>query len=40
MAVANPRVHATTNRVVDEAFVEERPSLKAPPAAPYLAVLR
>jgi transposase len=39
-AVANPRVHATTNRVVNEAFAEERTSLKAPPAAPYRAVLR
>jgi hypothetical protein len=39
-AVANPRVHATTNRVVNEAFAEERASLKAPPAAPYRAVLR
>jgi transposase len=37
--VANPRVHATTNRVVNEAFAEERASLKALPA-PYRAVLR
>ena len=37
--VANPRVHATTNRVVSEAFAEERASLKALPA-PYRAVLR
>jgi hypothetical protein len=27
--VANPRVHATTNRVVNEAFAEEKASLKA-----------
>jgi hypothetical protein len=33
-------VHATTNRVVNEAFAEERASLKALPAAPYRAVLR
>ena len=26
--VANPRVHATTQRVVNEAFAEEKPSLK------------
>ncbi len=38
--VANPRVHATTNRVVNEAFAEESASLKALPAAPYRAVLR
>ena len=38
--VANPRVHATSNRVVNEAFAEERASLKALPAAPYRAVLR
>ncbi|QIE48036.1 IS21 family transposase (plasmid) [Pseudohalocynthiibacter aestuariivivens] len=37
--VANPRVHATTRRVVDEAFAEERPSLKPLPAMPYSAVL-
>ncbi len=38
--VANPRVHATTNRVVNEAFAEERPFLKAMPTVPYRAVLR
>src|SRR6202034_4436898 len=38
--VANPRVHATTRRVVNEAFAEERASLKALPAMPYRAVLR
>ncbi len=37
--VANPRVHATTRRVVNEAFAEERPSLTALPAIPYSAVL-
>jgi hypothetical protein len=37
--VANPRVHATTGRVVDEAFVEEQPALIALPALPYDAVL-
>ena len=26
--IANPRIHATTDRVVDEAFVEEKPTLK------------
>ena len=38
--VANPRVHATTNRVVNEAFAEEKASLKALPTVPYQAVLR
>ena len=38
--VANPRVHATTNRVVNEAFAEEKASLKALPTVPYRAVLR
>ncbi|WP_299657243.1 IS21 family transposase [uncultured Jannaschia sp.] len=37
--VANPRVHATTRRAVNEAFAEERPSLTALPAIPYSAVL-
>lgn len=37
--VANPRIHATTRRVVNVAFAEERPSLKALPAIPYSAVL-
>ena len=37
--VANPRVHATTKRVVTEAFAEERPALKPLPLAPYRAVL-
>jgi transposase len=38
--VANPRVHATTRRVVNEAFAEERPALRRLPLAPYRAVLR
>ena len=33
--IANPRVHATTNRVVNEAFAEEQPHLIALPAHPY-----
>lgn len=37
--VANPRVHATTRRVVNEAFAEERPSLNRLPHIPYSAVL-
>jgi len=38
--VANPRVHATTKRVVNEAFAEERPALRPLPLAPYRAVLK
>jgi transposase len=38
--VANPRVHATTQRVVNEAFAEEKPALKSLPLAPYRAVLK
>ena len=37
--IANPRTHATTLRVVDDAFAEEQPSLKPLPAIPYSAVL-
>lgn len=37
--IANRRVHATTERVVDEAFAEEKPALKPLPAIPYSAVL-
>lgn len=37
--VANPRVHATTRRVVVEAFAEEAPSLMPMPTIPYSAVL-
>ncbi len=36
---ANARVHATTNRVVKEAFREEQPALIPLPAHPYDAVL-
>lgn len=39
-AVANPRVHATTRRVVNEAFAEERQALMPLPLMPYRAVLR
>lgn len=38
--VANPRVHATTRRVVMEAFAEEKPSLRPLPLAPFRSVLR
>jgi hypothetical protein len=38
--VANPRVHATTQRVVNEVFAEEKPALKPLPLAPYRAVLK
>ncbi len=38
--VANPRVHATTLRVVNEAFAEEKPALKPLPLAPYRTVLK
>jgi len=38
--VANPRVHATTLKVVNEAFAEERPTLISLPLLPYRAVLR
>jgi transposase len=38
--VANPRVHATTRRVVNEAFAEERNALKPLPLTRYPAVLR
>ena len=38
--VANPRVHAKTRRVVNEAFAEERPHLRQLPLAPFRAVLR
>jgi hypothetical protein len=37
--VANPRVHATTRRVVDDAFAEEVPHLTPLPEIPYSAVL-
>jgi hypothetical protein len=38
--VANPRVHATTQRVVNEVFAEEKPTLKPLPLIPYRAVLK
>lgn len=38
--VANPRVHATTRRVVNEAFAEERTSLRPLPLAPFRSVLK
>jgi hypothetical protein len=38
--VANPRVHATTRRVVNEAFAEERASLRPLPLAPFRSVLK
>ena len=38
--VANPRVHATTRRVVNEAFADEKLHLRPLPLAPFRAVLR
>ena len=38
--VANPRVHATTRRVVNEAFAEEKPTLQPLPLVPFGAVLK
>jgi len=38
--VANPRVHATTCRVVMEAIAEEHPFLRPLPLAPFRSVLR
>jgi len=38
--VANPRVHATTQRVVNETFAEEKPYLKMLPLAPFRSVLK
>jgi len=38
--VANPRVHATTGRVVAEAFAEEQPQLQPLPLVPFRSVLR
>lgn len=37
--IANPRRHATTQRIVDEHFAEEQPQLTVLPAIPYSAVL-
>ena len=39
-SVANPRLHATTRRVVNEAFAEERLHLRSLPLAPFRSVLR
>ena len=36
----NPRVHATTQRVVNEAFAEEKPHLNTLPLAPFRSVLK
>ncbi len=38
--VANPRVHAGTKRVVNEAFAEEHPALRSLPLVPYRTVLK
>ena len=38
--VANPRLHATTKRVVNDAFADEKPFLQPLPLAPYRAVLK
>ncbi|MEH6721866.1 MAG: IS21 family transposase, partial [Aurantimonas endophytica] len=38
--VANPRVHATTRRIVNEAFAEERSHLRSLPLAPFRSVLK
>lgn len=38
--VANPRVHASTGRVVNEAFAEEKPTLQLLPLIPFGAVLK
>ena len=38
--MANPRVHATTQQVVNVAFAEEKPALVTLPLLPYRAVLR
>jgi transposase len=37
---ANPRLHATTHRVVNEAFAEEKPALTPLPLAPYRTVFK
>jgi hypothetical protein len=39
-SVANPRLHATTRRIVNEAFAAEKGSLRPLPLAPFRAVLR
>jgi transposase len=40
VTVANSRVHATTRRVVNEAFAEEQPKLHPLPAGPFRSVLK
>jgi transposase len=40
LTVANVRCHGTTRRIVEEAFLDEQPSLGSLPAVPYQAVLR
>jgi transposase len=37
--VANPRTHATTGRVINQAFAEEKPSLKPVPPVPFRCAL-
>jgi hypothetical protein len=38
--IANPRVHATTQRVVNEAFAEEKPHLRTLPLLPFRSLLK
>src|SRR5262249_49552732 len=38
--VANPRLHATTQRIVNEAFAEGKPHLKMLPLAPFRSLLK
>lgn len=38
--VANPRLHATTGRIVNEAFAEERPTLQSLPLIAFGSVLK
>ena len=40
MLRSNPRLHATTQRVVNEAFAEEKPLLNPLPLVPFNAVLK
>ncbi len=39
-AVANPRLHATTGRIVNEAFADEKPVLQRLPLIPFGSVLK
>ncbi|MHB9880162.1 hypothetical protein ACSMXM_10915 [Pacificimonas sp. ICDLI1SI03] len=34
--VASPRVHATTGRIINEAFAEQRPTLQSLPLIPFV----